>query len=173
MKNKLFLALILIAFLVTGCFYNNLKKHLESIGFDCKKNICEKTYEYNDITDDYYHSSGNTYSFDLKNKTFHIGYYFFSQNDGKVSSNTGAYSYTYNWEDDKASVKNVVGNGTYQYNCNNNEIVFSPLFSWNVDDNCKWLDQNGEYYNQFLIQCNELDALCKDSSITYYEFINY
>ena len=55
----------------------------------------------------------------------------------------------------------------------NNEIVFSPLFSWNVDDNCKWLDQKGEYYNQFLIQCNELDALCKDSSITYYDLINY
>ena len=37
MKNKLFLALILIAFLVTGCFSNNLKKHLQSIGFDCRK----------------------------------------------------------------------------------------------------------------------------------------
>ena len=172
MKYKLIIMIIIIL-ICTSCTDNSLKKHLENIGFDCDRNICKDEEEFTDYDDNNYFAYGYNYTFDMAEKTFHMGYYEFSQQNDHVSSSTGANSYTYYWEDDTATAKNVVGNGTFEYNCNTEEISFKPLFSWNVNDNCKWLDEHGEYYQAFFEQCNLLNQYCKTCKMKYYEYINY
>ncbi len=171
MKKKILL-IGMCLLLFTGCTMNKLKKHLENIGFSCNRNSCEKSEEYNDITDDYYYSFGYTYSFDFDEKIFHIGYYKFERNDDSISSDTGSYGYTYNWETGNEIVKSVVDAETFNYNCNNREIDVLPLFQPRIDDNCNFLDQNGKYYQKFLVQCSALPTLCSEGKNKYYQFTN-
>ena len=172
MKHRILLIVIIFLFL-NGCTTNKLKDHLKVLGFNCSRSSCEKSEEYNDIADDHYYSSGYTYSFDFEEKIFHIGYYKFEQANGVVSSSTGSYGYTYNWDTGGETVKNVTGNGTFQYNCNNNEIDILPLFRSKVDDNCRFLDQRGEYYQQFLVQCNSLPTICSEGRSKYSLYTNF
>ena len=165
------ISIILIIIVCTSCTDIKLKKHLKRIGFNCNGNICEDSYEFTDYDNNNYFAYGYNYTFDLKNKAFHMGYYEFGQQNGKISSSTGSNSYTYYWEKDTATAKNVVSDGTFEYNCNTEEISFKPMFSWNTNDNCKWLDEQGEYYQVFVNQCNNLEQYCKKCYMKYYEYI--
>ena len=179
MKYKVLL-IVTILLLCTSCSSiknitrkdNEFQTYLESIGFTCEDNLCERNDDFTDYSDEYYFAYGHSYTFDFNVDAFHTGYYEFGQNDGNITSTTGAHAYTYYWDDDTARSKNVTGNGRYEYNCSTTEIEMYPLFGMSDIDTCRNLNPYGNNYRTFQEQCEIVKKYCVEGEAIYDDFIN-